>query len=61
MLRTMESERHRLLLLREIDRLRMERYSFQGENLEKQLGCDAWVLGVAVVEGKPTRERREKL
>ena len=49
MLRTMESERDRLMLREEILRLKVRRFSFQGETLEEQLGVDRWVLGCAAL------------
>lgn len=32
------------LLAEEVERLKTERYSFEGDTLEKQLGADAWIL-----------------
>ena len=56
MLRTFDSERDRLLLRQEVERLKAKGYSFQGETESERLGVDAWVLSVGLVEErKPWR------
>ena len=42
----------RYLLRLEIERLKALGFSFKGETEEEQLGIDAWVLSVGVVEEK---------
>ena len=50
MLRTMDSERDRLLLQQEMRRLQAKGYSFQGQTEAEKLGVDRWVLSVGIVE-----------
>lgn len=59
MLRTMQSERDRLLLREEIERLKRLRYSFQGDTEEERLGVDRWILGVMIVEERQTVKNRK--
>ena len=46
------SEHDRLMLEEEIRRLRKRGFSFKGETIQQQLGVDAWILGVGVVDDK---------
>ncbi len=59
MLRT-ATDYDRLLLRREIERLKALGFSFKGDTEAERLGIDAWVLGVAVVEEKQKAGRPKR-